>query len=162
MPDIEVSEPPESPYLSELSKKGFFFLFASAYRSTHPLQPSLPLDRPALMALFSDFLRSKKFVYTSDPERRFNELKESMKKVQPETTDSSLQYITAFQRKIDLLKELEITKESSKVAEELEVEILRHYDEHIARHAELDHDPVVKKAVEELSDSRKYSRILHP
>ena len=162
MPDIEFSEPPKSPYLSELSKKGFFFLFASAYRSTHPLRPSLPLDRPALMALFSDFLRSKKFVYTSDPERRLNELKESMKKVQPETADSSRQYVSAFQREIDRLKEQEIAKESSAVAEELEVEILRHYDERIARHAELDHDPVLKKAVEELSDSRKYAGILHP
>ena len=161
MPDIEFSEPSQSPYLSELSKKGLFFLFASAYRSTHPLRPSLPLDRPALMALFSDFLRSKKFAYTSDTERHFNEMMESMKKVQPETAYGSLQCVTAFQREIDRLKEQEITKESSEVAERLEVEILRHYDEHLARQAELEHDPVLKKAVEELSDSRKYSRILH-
>ncbi len=162
MPDIQFSEPPVSPYFLEISKRGFLFLFASAYRSTHPLTPQSPLDRSALMTSFADFLRVKKFVYTSDLERRFNELKESMKKVQPESPESVQQLLTAFQREIDRLKEQEIAKESAEVAAGLEVEILRHYDERVARRTELDHDQVVKKAVELLSDARKYSKILHP
>ena len=161
MPDIQLSEPTSSPYLSALSKKGLLFLFSSFYRSAHNVMPSQPLDRPAFMASFADFLRSKKFVYTSDSERSLNELKESMKKVQPETTDSSLKCVTALQQEIERLKEQEILKESAEVAQELEVEILRHYNESIARHVELDHDQSVKKAVELLSDSRNYSRILH-
>ncbi len=162
MPDIQLSEPVTSPYLSELSKRGLLFLFSSVYRSSHPLIPPQPIDRPALLASFTDFLRVKKFVYTSDSERRFNELKESMKKVQSESTESDLQCFSLLQREVDRLKELEVAKESAEVAAELEVEILRHYDERSARRAELDHDPVVKKAVEVLSDSRKYLRILHP
>jgi len=67
-----------------------------------------------------------------------------------------------LQQKIDRLKAQEIAKQSERVAQVLEEEIIRHYNEHLARHAELDHDPVVKKAVEVLSDSRKYSGILHP
>ena len=81
--------------------------------------------------------------------------------MQPETTDSSLKCVTALQQEIERLKEQEILKESAEVAQELEVEILRHYNESIARHVELDHDQSVKKAVELLSDSRNYSRILH-
>ncbi len=162
LPDITFSEPPRSPYLSEISKRGFLFLFASAYRSTHPLMPSLPLDPPALLASFADFLRTKKFVYTSEIERHFNELKESMKNVQSESPESVQQYITAFQQEIGRLKEQEIAKESAEVVAGLEVEILRHYDERLARRAELDHDLTVKKAIEVLSDARQYSRILHP
>jgi carboxyl-terminal processing protease len=124
--------------------------------------PVQPFDRPALMASFADFLRNKKFTYTSNPERHFNELKESMKSVQQGNIDSGLPCITAMQQEIDRLKEQEIEKESADVAHTLEVEIIRHYNDRIARHAELDHDPVVKKAVEVLSDSRSYSRILHP
>lgn len=162
MPDILFSEPPVSSYLSELGKRGLLFLFASVYRSTHPLTPQLPLDRPALMTLFDDFLHTRKFMYTTDTERHFNELKESLKRAQPVSSDSVQQCVTAFQREIARLKEQEIAKESAQVAGALEVEILRHYDEPLARRAELDHDLTVKKAIEVLSDGRQYSKILHP
>ena len=162
MPDIQLSEPVSSPYFSALSKKGLLFLFSSDYCVTHPVIPSQPLDRPALLASFADFLHSKKFDYTSDSEQRLNELKESIKKVQPANTESVLQDLSALQQKIDQLKEQEILKESGNVAEALEVEILRHYNERMARTAELERDPAVTKAIELFSDSRSYSRILHP
>ena len=69
---------------------------------------------------------------------------------------------TALQQGIERLKEQELLKESGDVTQKLEVEILRHYNERIARQAELDHDQAVKKAIELFSDSRSYSRILHP
>ena len=162
LPDIQFSEPAPSAYLSEISKRGFLFLFASVYHSTHPLMPQPPLDRPALLASFADFLRTKKFVYISDSEKRLNELKESLKRVQPESSESVQQCLTVFQQEIGRLKEQEIAKESAEVAAKLDVEILRHYDEHLAQRAELDHDVSVKKAIEVLSDVRQYSRILHP
>ncbi len=162
MPDIQLSEPIPSPYLSSLSKKGLLFLFSSVYLSAHPVMPSLPLDRPALMASLVNFLQRKKFVYTSDSEQRLDELRESMKKRQPTSTESDLKCFSLLQQEIDRLKEQEILKESGDVAQELEVEIVRHYSERMARHAELDHDLAVKKAIELFSDSRSYSRILHP
>ena len=67
-----------------------------------------------------------------------------------------------MQQEILKLKEQEIGKESSRVAQALEVEILRHYNERLARRAELDHDAQVNKAIEVLSDSRKYASVLHP
>ena len=161
-PDIELSEQVTSPYLSELRKKGMLFLFASLYSSSSPVMPPQPLDRQQLLALFGNFLRDKKFVYTSDSERRFNELKESMKKVQPQQIDNDLNSLSSLQQEIDRLKEQEIEKESTGVAKALEVEILRHYKEPLARRVELDDDPDVTKAIEILSDSRKYSSILHP
>ena len=84
-----------------------------------------------------------------------------MKKVQPENTERS-QSLTLLLQEIEQFKKQEIQKESASVAQELEVEVLRHYDERMARKAELDHDLVVKKAVELLSDSLKYAQILHP
>ena len=124
--------------------------------------PSLPLDRPALMASLVNFLHRKKFVYTSDSEQRFSEFRESIKKGQPASTDSILKCYSVLQHELERLKEQDMLKESGDVAQELEVEIVRHYNEHMARHAELDHDLAVKKAIELFSDSRSYSRILHP
>jgi len=161
-PDIELSEQVTSPYMSELRKKGMLFLFASLYSSSSPLLPLQPFDRHQLMASFGNFLRDKKFVYTSETEGRFNELKESMKNVQPAHNDNDQNSLKLLQQEIDLLKEQEIAKESTGVAKALEVEILRHYNEPLARRAELDNDPEVAKAIEVLSDSRKYSSILHP
>ncbi len=162
MPDIQIPEPVTSPYLSELNKRGLIFLFSSEYCSTRPVIPPQPLDHQAIMASFTNFLQGKKFVYTSDSERRFNELKEGMKNLEPAINESSLQCIAAFQKEIGRFKELEIAKESADVVQSLEVEILRHYNDGIARHIEIEHDPAVQKAIELFSDSRTYSRILHP
>jgi len=85
-----------------------------------------------------------------------------MKKVQPQQIDNDLNSLSSLQQEIDRLKEQEIEKESTGVAKALEVEILRHYKEPLARRVELDDDPDVTKAIEILSDSRKYSSILHP
>ncbi len=162
MPDIELSEQVTSPYMTELRKKGMLFLFASLYSSSSPLMPQQPLDRHQLLASFGNFLGDKKFVYTSDAERRFNELKESMKKVQPEQNDIEQKSLSSLRQEIERLKAQEIEKESTGVAKALEVEIFRHYNEPLARRAELDNDPEVAKAIEVLSDSRKYASILHP
>lgn len=162
-PDILFTQPVMSRYLSDLRKKGLLFLFSSSYCSSFPAMPQLPLDRHALMVSFDDFLHSRKFTYVSESERHFNELKESLNKVQLQHADSSGQNtLGTLRQEIDRLKEQEIEKESKSVATALEVEILRHYNEHLARKAELDNDPEVKKAIEVLSDSGQYSSILHP
>ncbi|TLU59047.1 MAG: S41 family peptidase [Chlorobium sp.] len=161
MPDIEVSEPADSPYLSELRKKGMIFLFASIYRSLHPEMPQQPLERKVLMASFGDFLRDKKFVYATEYEQRVNALKVSMKSVKTETNGSVLKALDELQQAVPLLREQELARQSDGVAQALELEILRHYNEHLARRAELDHDLAVKKARELFADARKYARILH-
>ncbi len=160
-PDIPVSEQAMFPFLAELRKKGALFLFSNGYCASYALPPLLPLDRQKLMASFDDFLRKKKFVYTSDSERHLTELKESLKKSQPAEGLSELNTLGALQQEVLKLKEQEIGKESSRVAQALEVEILRHYNERLARRAELDHDAQVNKAIEVLSDSRKYASMLH-
>jgi len=161
-PDIELADPAATPYLSMLRKKGMIFLFSSIYSSSHPVMPRQPFDRKALMVSFGEFVRNRKFVYTSESERRFNELKDYLTKTSSEKNVELMKSLGELQQKIDRLKAQEIAKQSERVAQVLEEEIIRHYNEHLARHAELDHDPVVKKAVEVLSDSRKYSGILHP
>jgi len=163
LPDISLSEPAVSPYLAELRKKGFPFLFSTDYCSSYPVKPPSLVDHKTLMDAFYDFLRNKKFVYTSDAERRFNELKESMTKSTLASDDSSrLKSFTVLQQAIDGMKAQEIERASNDVASALEVEIFRHYDEQLARKAELEHDLAVKKAVEVLSDAMKYSSALHP
>jgi len=162
LPDISLSEPVVSPYLAELHKKGLPFLFSTDYCFAYPVKPPLLLDREALMTSFDDFLRNKKFVYISDAERRCNELKESMMKSLPANDDSRLKSFSVLQEAIDGMKAQEITRASKDVAAALEVEIFRHYDDHLARKAELDNDLAVKKAIEVLSDAGKYSSTLHP
>ena len=161
-PDIQLSDPAKSPYLSALRKKSMLFLFTSFYCSSHTVIPSQPFDRKALMASFNDFLRRKNFVYTSETERRFNELKESMKKTSGAHNSEWMKTLAVLQQEVNRLKEHEIAKESERVGLMLEEEIIRHFSERLARKVELDHDLVVKKALELLSDSRKYSGTLHP
>jgi carboxyl-terminal processing protease len=154
-PDIEIPEKGLSPFITELRMKGMFFLFTSEFRSHNPVVPQQPFDRKALVRMFGDFLRSRKFSYTSQAERRLNDLKESLV-----GTGVIIPDRLAFT--VGQMKEMEILKDSEGVADALEVEILRHYDKRIARAVELRRDPVVNKAIDVLSDSREYSRLLHP
>ncbi len=161
-PDIQLADPARSSYIAALRKKGMLFLFPALYCSSRPVMPALPLDRHALMASFGDFLKRKNFTYISEAERRFNELKESMKKTSGANDGEWVKTHAGLHQEVKRLKEQEIAKESERVAQLLEEEVIRHFNEHLARKTELDHDPVVKKAREVLSDSRKYSGILHP
>jgi carboxyl-terminal processing protease len=160
-PDIEIRESAASPYLSELRKKGMLFLYSSDYRSANALMPRQPLDRNALMTSFNDFLRNRKFVYKTETEEHFSELKESIERVQKGKDKAELKSLDGVQQEIGHLREMELARESDKITDALEVEILRHYNEHDARRAELDHDPVFTKAAEILSDRKKYSSLLH-
>ena len=166
MPDIQLADPASSLYLSTLRKKGLIFLFSSIYASMHPVMPHQPLDRKALMASFSEFLRGRKFVYTSESDLRIKELKgelkEYMKKNSSDKNSELTKSLAELEQKIDRIKAQEIAGQSERVAQVLEAEIIRHYNLRQARRVELDHDLVVKKAVEVLSDSRKYSGVLHP
>ena len=161
-PDIQLPDPARSSYIAALRKKGLLFLFPAFYCSSHPVMPSLPLDRKALMASFSDFLQRKNFTYLSEAERRFNELKESIKKTSGAKDVEWEKTHEGLRQEVKRLKVLEIAKESERVSLLLEQEVIRTYNERLARKTELDHDPAVKKALEVLSDSRKYSGILHP
>ncbi len=161
-PDIEMSEPAGSFYLTELRRKGMLFLFATEFCSAYPIKPPLPLEPLQLLASFNDFLTKRKFVYIPDTERRFNDLKESIKRAEPEISESRLKSFDVIQQDLDRLKNREIAREDSDVAKSLEVEIFRHYNSQLARGAELNNDKVVKKAVEVLSDRAKYSSILQP
>ena len=107
-------------------------------------------------------LLKKKFTYHSDPERHVDELKKSMAKVSGGKLESSRQCLDGLQAEIERLRALEIARASDKVADALEVEILRHDNERIARKSEVAYDPMVKKALQVLSDSKQYSAILHP
>ncbi|NTU96366.1 MAG: S41 family peptidase [Chlorobiaceae bacterium] len=160
-PDIEVAEPVLSPYLSELRRKGMLFLFSAGFRSTNASMPSMPLERKGLMASFGDFIRKREFTFRTESEQRFNELKESLEQERPERDEGRENCLSLLRQQIDSIRETEIAQESDKVAAALEVEILRHYSERLARMAELDQDPAVRKALEVLTDSHRYSSLLH-
>jgi carboxyl-terminal processing protease len=160
-PDIEIAEPVLPPYLSELRRKGMLFLFSSGFRSSNTSMPSLPLERKGLMSSFGDFISNRKFTFMTEAEQRFIELKESIGQERQERDESAEKSLEGLRQQIERIREREIAKESDKVAEALEVEILRHYNERLARRAELGHDPAVGKALEVLSDSHKYASLLH-
>lgn len=163
MPDISTPEQPASPYLSELVKQGMLFLFSTEYCATHPVMPSLPIERKSLLASFGNFLSGRKFLFKSEAETRLEALKESMKSSSAAgNEDKGVKSLGEVQLEVERLKEQEIARESEAVAQSIEEEIIRHYSEPLARKAQLTHDPVVKKAIEILSDSRRYSAALHP
>ncbi|MEI8032886.1 MAG: S41 family peptidase [Chlorobiaceae bacterium] len=161
-PDITLAEQPSSPYLNALRKSGMLFLYAARYRSEHPVLPQFPLEEKALMASFNAFLKERSYVYLSEPERRLNALKESLKGVAGGQDERRVKLLGDLQEEAGRLRDLETLRDSEQVKSALEVEILRHYSEKLARKEEVDQDPLVKKAVAILSDQKRFSRILHP
>ncbi|NTV92089.1 MAG: S41 family peptidase [Chlorobiaceae bacterium] len=159
MPDITVPAAMLSEYEKALLKEGLFFRFAILYHSEHALPPMLPLERTALMSAFGKFLEDQNFIYTTKPEQEFEKLRSTLVKETP-AEGSEAPALTGMKEEIARRKQMEISRNREHVARLLELEILRHYNESLAKSAGLHDDPVVQKALELLSDKKKYSGII--
>ncbi|ABL64112.1 C-terminal processing peptidase-3, Serine peptidase, MEROPS family S41A [Chlorobium phaeobacteroides DSM 266] len=160
LPDISVSAVMLSEYEKALVKDGLIFRFAISYHSEHAEQPTLPLDHPSLLLAFDKFLEDQKFSYTSQPEQEFEKLRTLLIKETPSDGNSEASALLGMKEEIVRRKRLELSRNREHIARLLELEILRHYSETGAKRAGLHDDPVVRTALELLSDKKRYSGIL--
>jgi len=159
-PDIEIGSDKLSRFEAALRYKSIAFNYAVAYASKHPglKQRDFVID-DNMLSEFRQFTRDKKFTYTSQSEMQLAELKKTVEK------EGYLQDIqgsmTALEQALQREKEDDFTKSASFIRRELEQEIAaKLFGSRSQVEVTFDDDPVIKKAVEVLSNAAAYAGVL--
>lgn len=160
LPDIRVEADLLSGYEASLRKEGMLFRYANKYRASNDSLPETGIDRKSLIQDFELFVKKEGFVYQTEPEVLLEEVKGSLQEEQGAGKADTL--IASLENEMKRLASMKISGESETLALALEREIMRHFDEEAARRSFLEDDPVVKRALAVLMDSRKYREILRP
>jgi carboxyl-terminal processing protease len=158
-PDIEVPRDTLSRFESELTRKAVLFNFAVAYVSKHPaLKRDFRIEEN-LLAEFRQFLRDKKFTYTSQSELQLAELK---KFAANEGYLSDIQSsLTLLEQALQREKENDFVRSQDFIRRALEREIAaKAFGSKAQVEVTFDDDLVVEKAVEMLQNPAAYDAIL--
>ena len=160
-PDIEIAGDKLSRFEAALRYKSVAFNYAVAYVSKHLnlKQRDFVIDEN-MLGEFRQFTRDKKFSYTSQSEMQLAELKKTAEK------EGYLQDIqgslTALEQALQREKEDDFTKSGSFIRRELEQEIAaKLFGSRSQVEVTFDDDPVIKKALEVLSNAAAYAGILN-
>ncbi len=159
-PDVEVSIPKLNRFESALRRKAMTFNFAVTYTSKHPAikHHDFNVD-DNIVAEFRQFLRDKKFAYTSQSELQLAELK---KTAESEGYLADLQpSLTTLEQALQHEKDDDFTKSQNFIRQELEREIAgKLFGSKAQVEVTFDDDPAIKKALEILLSADAYNTIL--
>lgn len=160
-PDVEILPEPLSQVSTELYIRNFIFDFATRYYWNHPdiKSPSQFVFADKDYNDFKEFLKSRKFNYTTDTEQSLDELISDAKK--EKYFDLHKDLFTELEKDVahNLDKDLLLFRDEIK--ELLEEEIIgRYFYEGGAISWSITKDEQVKKALETLRDKNTYSSVL--
>lgn len=160
-PDIETPSQKFSRFEAALRRQAMTFNFALTYASKHPAlkQSDFKID-DNIMAEFRQFLRDKKFTYTSQSEMRLSELK---KTAESEGYLADIQpSLTTLEQALQHEKDDDFMKSGSFVRQDLEREIAgKLFGSRAQVEVTFDDDPAIKKAVEILLSAGSYNAVLN-
>ena len=160
-PDVEIKTSPYGNITAEILRRDLIFEYATIYRSKHP-----NLQQPEQFELtdkeydnFTKFLAGKEFDYTSQSEKKLEELR---KKAEKENYLPAIeQELKALEENIKHDKTKDLVKYKDEIRQLLEYEIAARYYWQKGRIMEaLEDDDDLKKAIEVLNNPNEYNSIL--
>jgi len=163
-PDIHLKKEAPSSALVELNNAGYLFDYATKYCSENSI-PQIPLKNFRLSdseyKKFVDWMKAQKFSYTTELEKKANELVASAKAERYyEDLKPSL---AELQSKIDDYHTADLTRLRVEISSLLEEEIGFHYQLGIGQvEVSLSRDNEIQEAKKILGDIAEYKRILSP
>jgi len=161
-PDIKLEAPNKLSNITHiLRNKLLIFDYATKYRREHPAIP-LPKEFEITDEEYSDFivfLSDKKYDYSTNSEKKLEELKETAEK--EKYFEDAKEEFEALKMKIIHNKEEDLKKFKDEVKRFLKSEITaRYYFQKGRIEASLKTDREIQKAIEVLSDSVSYASVL--
>jgi carboxyl-terminal processing protease len=158
-PDVTITQTRLNDYVVDMRRKSLFFNFAVQYVNTHtPGDSSVHIDEDILND-FRRYIKEKSFEYHHPIENMLEDLKTAS--LDEGYSASLVQDIDQLQRSLDLIKEEMFQKNQNDIRAFLRRELASKLFG-IRREVEvgLQDDPVVKKAIEILSDKELYTSML--
>lgn len=163
MPDVKIEPKQYATATAYLYAKNYIFDYATKYVSEHKtIAPAkeFKID-DATYNDFMAFVKEKGFSYTTESEKKLEELKKKAKdEGYYESIGAQLENLEA-QLKAD--KENDLTKNRADIEDLLRLEIVGRYYYQVGRiMASLENDPDLKEAFNILLDQKRYQSILKP
>lgn len=163
MPDVKIEPKQYATATAYLYAKNYIFDYATKYASEHKaIAPAkeFKID-DATYNDFMAFVKQKEFSYTTESEKKLEELKKKAKSEgYYESISAQLESLEA-QLKAD--KENDLTKNRADIEDLLRLEIVGRYYYQVGRiMASLENDPELKEAFSILLDQNRYQSILKP
>ena len=163
MPDVKIELKQYATATAYLYAKNYIFDYATKYVSEHKtIAPAkeFKID-DATYNDFMAFVKEKGFSYTTESEKKLEELKKKAKdEGYYESIGAQLENLEA-QLKAD--KENDLTKNRADIEDLLRLEIVGRYYYQVGRiMASLENDPDLKEAFDILLDQKRYQSILKP
>lgn len=163
MPDVKIEPKQYATATAYLYAKNYIFDYATKYASEHKtIAPAkeFKID-DATYNDFMAFVKEKGFSYTTESEKKLEELKKKAKSEgYYESISAQLESLEA-QLKAD--KENDLTKNRTDIEDLLRLEIVGRYYYQVGRIvASLENDPDLKEAFDILLDQKRYQSILKP
>lgn len=162
-PDVELTEKDYSQIAKTLANKGYFFDYATKYRSEHPSVASAKEFHlaDADYQKFVSYLANKDISYSTSVEKAMEEL------VKKSKDDKHFEDIKAeievIKKKISTNKANDLTRFKPEISELLEQEIAsRYYFQKGMIESTFNDDPDILTAMNLLSDTPKYNAYLRP
>jgi len=163
-PDIHLKKEAPSSALVELNNAGYLFEYATKYCSENPIPPT-PLKNFRLSDIdykkFTDWMKAQKFSYTTELEKKANDLVASAKAERHyEDLKPSL---AELQNKINDYHTADLTRLRTEISALLEEEIAFHYQLGTGQvEVSLSRDHEIQEAKKILADIVSYKKILSP
>lgn len=161
-PDVEIVDSSVVGNITvALARNMLIFDFATEYVKTHPtIAPAAEFEiTDEIYADFANFLKDKKYDYSTSTEKALELLKEAAK--DEKYIESIADDIDVMIKKVHSDKAIDLQKNREDISELLKSEILtRYYYEKGRIEGMLEDDKEVKAAVEILSDKDRYNNIL--
>lgn len=160
-PDLPVERPAQSAILTSLYRKGYLFDYANKYRFDHPnIKPGRDFSlSDAEYQEFVKWLGDKDYDYTTDVERKFEELEASARK--EKYYDVVQEQLKALKTKFVHSKDSDLMKFRDEIRYLLEQEIvLRYYLQKGLREHSFTKDPEIQEALKLFANQGRYEAIL--
>ena len=163
MPDVKIEPVKYATVTAYLYAKNYIFDYATKYAHEHP--NIAPADQfkidDATYADFMKFVKDKGFTYTTESEKKLEELKKLAK--EEGYLESIGTQIEALEKKLKADKENDLVKNRDDIADLLRLEIVgRYYYQKGRIIASLEKDEDLNAAFEILLDKNRYESILKP
>ena len=163
MPDVKIEPKQYATATAYLYAKNYIFDYATKYASEHKtIAPAkeFKID-DATYKDFMAFVKEKGFSYTTESEKKLEDLK---KKAKDEGYYESISaQLESLETQLKADKENDLTKNRDDIEDLLRLEIVGRYYYQVGRiMASLENDPELKEAFDILLDQKRYQSILKP
>lgn len=160
-PDILIERPAETMLEVELHRGSHYFNFATRFMAGDPGMPVPGTDDDRLMQAFREYLQNADFSYTTQAQRRLNELRQQLEQDYGPDADPLVENLNRIDTDLEAKRLREIDEVRDQILREIYLELsTRMEGTRLRMQTSVSLDPLVNEAIALISQPERYSQIL--